>query len=298
MQLDILLFFQSIANPFLDVLMNLVSMAGEIIIPLFIILLVYWCIDKKRGYAVTLSMLTALITTQIVKAIVRYPRPFMVYPELIGGGRLETATGYSFPSGHSTGASSFYGSLAVLFRSRILRAIAIILIIMVPVSRMYLGVHWPIDVTVGTIIGLASGILLCPLFGRIFDDDKAFCRFTAVSGTATALVSIILTILLTLQAIDEVAFSDFMSNAAVASGALLGSFIERRTIDYRAEAGSIGQKCARFAAGIATIAITAIAIRAIPLPYYVSHLLLFFAIGMMATYVYPRIAVALKLADR
>ena len=143
MQLDILLFFQSIANPFLDVLMNLVSMAGEIIIPLFIILLVYWCIDKKRGYAVTLSMLTALITTQIVTAIVRYPRPVMVYPELIGGGRLETATGYSFPSGHSTGASSFYGSLAVLFRSRILRAIAIILIVMVPVSRMYLGVHWP-----------------------------------------------------------------------------------------------------------------------------------------------------------
>ena len=298
MQLDILLFFQSIANPFLDVLMNLVSMAGEIIIPLFIILLVYWCIDKKRGYAVTLSMLTALITTQIVKAIVRYPRPFMVYPELIGGGRLETATGYSFPSGHSTTGASFYSSLAYVFRKRWLTIAAAILILAIPVSRMYLGVHWPIDVAVGTIIGLASGLLLCPLFGRIYDNDKAFRLFTAISGTATAIVSIILTILLTIKAVDEVAFSDLMSNAAVASGALLGAFLERVTIGYRAEAGSIGQRCARFAAGIITIAITAVIIRAIPLPYYVSHLLLFFAIGMIATYIYPRIAVALKLAER
>ncbi len=298
MQLEILSFFQHIHSGTLDAIMNLISMFGEIAVPLIVLCLTYWCISKRKGFMILSSLMAALLATQVVKAIVRAPRPFQAHPELIEGGRIETATGYSFPSGHSATGSSFYSSLAYVFRKGWIIAAAVILIIAIPVSRMYLGVHWPIDVTVGTIIGLASGILLCPLFGRIFDDDKAFCRFTAVSGTATALVSIILTILLTLQAIDEVAFSDFMSNAAVASGALLGAFIERRTIDYRAEAGSIGQKCARFAAGIATIAITAIAIRAIPLPYYVSHLLLFFAIGMMATYVYPRIAVALKLADR
>ena len=298
MQLEILSFFQHIHSGTLDAIMNLISMFGEIAVPLIVLCLTNWCISKRKGFMILSSLMAALLATQVVKAIVRAPRPFQAHPELIEGGRIETATGYSFPSGHSATGSSFYSSLAYVFRKGWIIAAAVILIIAIPVSRMYLGVHWPIDVTVGTIIGLASGILLCPLFGRIFDDDKAFCRFTAVSGTATALVSIILTILLTLQAIDEVAFSDFMSNAAVASGALLGSFIERRTIDYRAEAGSIGQKCARFAAGIATIAITAIAIRAIPLPYYVSHLLLFFAIGMMATYVYPRIAVALKLADR
>ena len=298
MQLEILSFFQHIHSGTLDAIMNLISMFGEIAVPLIVLCLTYWCISKRKGFMILSSLMAALLATQVVKAIVRAPRPFQAHPELIEGGRIETATGYSFPSGHSATGSSFYSSLAYVFRKGWIIAAAVILIIAIPVSRMYLGVHWPIDVTVGTIIGLASGILLCPLFGRIFDDDKAFCRFTAVSGTATALVSIILTILLTLQAIDEVAFSDFMSNAAVASGALHGAFIERRTIDYRAEAGSIGQKCARFAAGIATIAITAIAIRAIPLPYYVSHLLLFFAIGMMATYVYPRIAVALKLADR
>ena len=298
MQLEILSFFQNIHSGMLDAIMNVISMFGEIAVPLIVLCLTHWCISKRKGFMMLSSLMTALLATQAIKSAVRSPRPFQAYPELIKGGRIETATGYSFPSGHSTTGASFYSSLAYVFRKRWLAIAAAILILAIPVSRMYLGVHWPIDVAVGTIIGLASGLLLCPLFGRIYDHDKAFRLFTAISGTATAILSIILTILLTIKAIDEVAFSDLMSNAAVASGALLGAFLERITIGYEAEAGSIGPRCARFAAGIITIAITAVIIRAIPLPYYVSHLLLFFAIGMIATYIYPRIAVALKLAER
>ena len=297
MQLDILLFFQSIANPFLDVLMNLVSMAGEIIIPLFIILLVYWCIDKKRGYAVTLSMLTALITTQIVKAIVRYPRPFMVYPELIGGGRLETATGYSFPSGHSTGASSFYGSLAVLFRSRILRAIAIILIVMVPVSRMYLGVHWPMDVLAGTIIGLVSAFMLAPMFLRMQESRESFLAFTAIYGIICAAVSILTAILLDMGIIEALAFSDLSSNTAIAAGALIGGNIEKRYVDFTSD-GSRGKKIARYLAGaVSAIAVTIILIM-LPLPHYSRQFLAFAGLGLWVTLGYPAIAVKLGLMER
>lgn len=297
MQLDILLFFQSIANPFLDVLMNLVSMAGEIIIPLFIILLVYWCIDKKRGYAVTLSMLTALITTQIVKAIVRYPRPFMVYPELIGGGRLETATGYSFPSGHSTGASSFYGSLAVLFRSRILRAIAIILIIMVPVSRMYLGVHWPMDVLAGTIIGLVSAFMLAPMFLRMQESRKSFLAFTAIYGIICAVVSILTAILLDMGIIEALAFSDLSSNTAIAAGALIGGNMEKRYVDFTSD-GSRGKKIARYLAGaVSAIAVT-ITLIMLPLPHYSRQFFAFAGLGFWVTAGYPAIAVKLGLMER
>ena len=83
MQLDIMLFFQSVRSDFLDVLMNTISLFGEILIPLAVITIIYWCIDKKKGFVITLSILTALMTTQIVKSIVRYPRPFQAYPELI-----------------------------------------------------------------------------------------------------------------------------------------------------------------------------------------------------------------------
>ena len=47
MQLEILLFLQDIANPFLDTLMNLISLVGEII-PVLILLILYWCIDKGK----------------------------------------------------------------------------------------------------------------------------------------------------------------------------------------------------------------------------------------------------------
>lgn len=297
MQLDILLFFQSIANPFLDVLMNIASMAGEIIIPLFIILLVYWCIDKEKGYAVTVSMLTALVTTQIVKAIVRYPRPFMVYPDLIGGGRLETATGYSFPSGHSTGASSFYGSLAVLFRSRILRVIAIILIVMVPVSRMYLGVHWPMDVLAGTIIGLVSAFMLAPMFLSMQESRKSFLAFTAIYGIICSAVSIITAILLDMGIIEALAFSDLSSNTAIAAGVLIGGNLEKRYVDFTSD-GCRGKKIARYLAGaVSAMAVTGILIM-LPVPHYSRQVLAFAGLGLWVTLGYPAAAVKLGLMGR
>ena len=284
MQLDILLFFQRIANPVLDVLMNMISMTGEIVIPLFIILFIYWCLDKKRGFAVTLSMLTALITTQIVKAIVRYPRPFMVYPELISGGRLETATGYSFPSGHSTGASSFYGSLAVIFSSRILRAIAIILIIMVPVSRMYLGVHWPMDVFAGTIIGLISAFLLAPMFLQMQESRESFLMFTMIYGAICLASAAISAFLLDMALIEDLAFSDFSSNMAIAAGVLIGANIEKKHIDFTSE-GTIGKKAARYIIGLI-------------LPHYTEKLIAFFILGFWVTFCYPALAVRAGLMER
>ena len=297
MQLDILLFFQRIADPFLDSLMNMISMAGEIIIPLFIILFIYWCMDKKRGLAVTLSMLTALITTQIVKAIVRYPRPFMVYPDLINGGRLETATGYSFPSGHSTGASSFYGSLAVLFRSRILRAIAVILIIMVPVSRMYLGVHWPMDVLAGTVIGLVSAFLLAPMFLRMQESRESFLLFTSVYGIICFIVSAISAVLLDMALIEALAFSDLSSNTAIAAGVLIGADIEKKHIGFTA-AGTNGRKAARYIIGAASSIAVAIMLMMLPFPPYTKQFLAFFMLGFWVTFCYPAIAVKTGLMER
>ena len=298
MQIEILLFFQRMHSGFLDILMNMISMFGEIAIPLIVLCLTYWCVSKRKGFIILSSLMTALLATQAIKAIVRAPRPFQAYPDLIEGGRIETATGYSFPSGHSTTGAAFYSSIASIFRKRWITVAAIILTIAIPVSRMYLGVHWPIDVLAGTLIGLASGILLVPVFARIYDDDKSFYSLTLISGIVTGLLALILTPLLCTASIDETAFSDLMSNSAVASGAFLGSFIENKTLGYKAEEGSVRRKAARFGAGMVTIVAVALLIRALPLPYYVSHLTMFFLIGLTATFIYPWIAVALGLARR
>ena len=290
MQLDILVFLQSIHTPLLDRMMNFISLLGEIAVPLLALSLMYWCISRKKAFAVLSSLMAALLTTQVVKAIVRSPRPFQAHPELIEGGRIETATGYSFPSGHSTTSSAFYSSLAALWRKRWLTIVSALLIIAIPISRMYLGVHWPVDVIVGTAIGLLSGLLLSDIFQRIYEDRSWCLSFTLISGMATLLLSIILIVLLELDTIDAVAFSDLMSNAAVTSGSALGIFLDRRFLEYDERSGSVAKKAVRYIAGIAVVVALAIMVSLIPLPHYASSSLLFFMAGASVTFIYPAIA--------
>lgn len=296
MQLDIMLFFQSVRSDFLDVLMNTISLFGEILIPLAVITIIYWCIDKKKGFVITLSILTALMTTQIVKSIVRYPRPFQAYPELIQGDRISTATGYSFPSGHSTLSSSFYPALYLAFRTKALLVIAIVLTIMVPVSRLYLGVHWPMDVICGTIIGLSSSILFARIADDITKDDASYRRYSMIYGIAAGIVSLVFTILLTADAVDHTAFSDLASNAAIASGAMIGFALESYFVRFRIS-GGMGKKVLNVAIGIILMVLVLILLTLIPMPHSVSVFVMMFAAGMWVSFLYPLIATRTGLMD-
>ena len=125
MQLSILLFLQRIHAPFLDMAAEAASFTGEIILPLVLLCLIHWCISKKKSFAIAVPLLSAQYISQVLKAIIRYPRPFQVHPDLIEPGRLSTATGYSFPSGHSTLSGVFYSSLAVAGWKRWLTALCL-----------------------------------------------------------------------------------------------------------------------------------------------------------------------------
>lgn len=294
MQLEIMLFFQSIRNSFLDVLMNMFSFFGEIAVPLIIITIVYWCIDKRKGFTITASLLTALITTQAVKAIVRYPRPFQAYPELISGERVATATGYSFPSGHSTLSSSFYSALCLAFRSRAMLAAAVILIIMIPISRLYLGVHWPMDVVCGTIIGLASSLMFARISGDITSSVSSYRKYTMIYGIAASAVSAVCTALLVAGRVDHMAFSDLAGNTAIAGGAMLGFALESSCVRFSND-GRIGRKALSVAVGIIGLAAVIIVIGFIPFPHAASSAVLMFMAGFWVSFLYPLIAVRLRL---
>ena len=295
MQLDFLVFLQGIHTPLLDMVMNFFSLLGEIAVPLIVLSDTYWCISRKKAFAMLSSLMAALLATQTVKSIVRSPRPFQAHPELIEGGRIETATGYSFPSGHSTTASAFYSSLCAVFRRRWLIAVSAALIVLIPLSRLYLGVHWPADVIAGTAIGLLSGLVLTPVFMRIYEDERKFSLFTITAGAATLMLSLCLAILLEIDAIDKVAFGDLMSNAAVTAGAAIGTYLDRRRLSYDEGKGTLASKARRFIIGMAVLIAVAAIILMIPLPHYASSATLFFAVGIAVTFIYPAIASRLGL---
>lgn len=298
MQLSILLFFQRIGNPLLDIIMECFTMLGEIAVPLIVLLILSWCVSRKKAVAVALSLLSALLVSQTLKAIFRIPRPFQVYSELIDARRVETATGYSFPSGHSTTSGSFYASIAACFRKWWILLISLIAIIMVPVSRMYLGVHWPLDTLIGTAIGVIIAIGMTAFTSRLYDNRRAYLIFTFTYGLIAFLAALILTLLLVFTEIDSMAFSDLASNASIAAGAIFGFYLDRKTISSDPAKGRPGLKAIRFAVGIAILIPVALGVNAIPLPHAASENLLFLIIGLYSTYLYPLLAVSIGLMGR
>ena len=152
MQIEIIKFIQSITSPFLDILFQIVSMTGEEYFYIIAAAIIFWCVNKKFGYKLGFALLTGTIVNTTLKDIVNSARPIGV--EGIRSLRLQTATGQSFPSGHTQGSAIFWISWMVQIRKKWIYIVGITAIILVAYSRMYLGVHYPIDVIGGMIIGI------------------------------------------------------------------------------------------------------------------------------------------------
>ena len=297
MQLSIMLFFQSIRTPLVEKAAEVASMFGEIAIPLLVEIILLWCFSRKKAFALASSLLSALLASQTLKAIFRVPRPFQVHPDLIEGGRLSTATGYSFPSGHSTTSGACYSSIAMIAWKRWATVICLVPIILVPISRLVLGVHWPSDVAAGTAIGVLFGCALTPLMLRLYDRRRPFLIFTFAFGMASTVLAIVLAFLIA-DGADPVAFDDLMGSAAISGGAMLGFYLERKTVDSVPESGSALRKIFRFIIGLVLTAAFAFIVYSIPAPEEFTSFALYFGTGLWCVYIYPLIAVRTGLMAR
>ncbi len=296
MQASILRFLHRIATPFLDLLANGASFFGEETFVIAIVLLVFWNINKQKGFALYMNVLTSVLIMGILKAVVRAPRPFVVLDD-IAGKRMGTATGYSFPSGHTTTAASFYTSLALLLKKRICSIIAAIMIVLVGVSRLYLGVHWPNDVFGGLLIGVSISFLLYRWSLQLFEDRVRLVRFSIRYGLIATLASLILSVLLNMELVDPVAFNDLMKTLALAGAGLLGFGFEEQIVRYRVEA-SLTKKILRYLLGMGVV-IAIIASKALfpPSIYAISSFIRYSLVGVWATVLFPITGKSLHLFD-
>ncbi len=162
--MEFLYLLENIRFPLLDELMLLITHLGEETAFLVAALIVFWCLDKYQGYYVLGVGLFGNMANQFLKITCQVPRPWDRDETLH---TLEAAKGeaggYSFPSGHSQTAVGYLGCLAVTRRNQIFRAVCIAFMILVPFSRMYVGVHTPADVLVGSAMALVMIFALKPL---------------------------------------------------------------------------------------------------------------------------------------
>ena len=163
--MEFLRLLASIRTPFFDALMAGVTYFGSEVAFMAAALLLFWCVDKKQGYYVFLVGAFGTVCNQFLKLACRVPRPWVLDPEfqIVEAARAD-ATGYSFPSGHTQNIVGTTASIFACRREKWVRAVCVILMLLVPFSRMYLGVHTPLDVSVGFVTALALAAALWPAF--------------------------------------------------------------------------------------------------------------------------------------
>ena len=162
-QVNILKFFQAMRNPILNALFLMLTISTEVPVIIIFSAIMYWCINKKYGQKLLFSLVGNITVNTGIKEFVKAPRP--IGTEGLESLRVSTATGYSFPSGHTQTATTFWMSLILIFRKKWIYILGTVMILGVGISRLYLGVHWPIDV----IFGWIFGILFTLIFTKIFD---------------------------------------------------------------------------------------------------------------------------------
>ena len=147
--INLIIVIQQGHGPLLDSIFRVITFTGDEQFYLLLFPLILWCIDYSFGAVLAIFFLISNSINIFLKELLQHPRPFDLNPDL----KLSEAEGYGLPSGHAQLAVTVWGAIAVRVRKIWFWILAIILVLLIGFSRIYLGVHFPTDVLVGWVIG-------------------------------------------------------------------------------------------------------------------------------------------------
>jgi membrane-associated phospholipid phosphatase len=140
--------------------MKLFSFLGTENFYIIIFPAIYWCLNPGLGIRMGITLLSATSLNSFLKIAFHLPRPYWVDPKVIA---YSSESSFGFPSGHSQMAASVWGVLGYSIKRPAAIISAIFLILMIGISRLYLGVHFFTDVLAGWVFGLIILILVISL---------------------------------------------------------------------------------------------------------------------------------------
>lgn len=223
-----------------------------LIIPIVIAIFVLWFVDKRFGEFLLTSFLLSSSLRELIKVAVKQPRPWIIDPSIQpSGNAIDGATGYSFPSGHASSSTAGYLGLALFRPSGIVIAACVSIVVLVCLSRLFLGVHTPLDVISGVLLSIAVMVFNGIALNRSYRDATSRIVYHAVFIVVSVAISIAV-----------IASSDRSFNMLLYTGVLLGSAIgrplEERFVEYAIPVIENKARCLLLIPGLAAMGIIAL----------------------------------------
>ena len=234
----VILWFQQF-SPTLDLPFKAFTLMGEEIFFTLLIFSVYWCIDRRTGLRLAILFLLSGYINTVAKVLAGQPRPFQYDSQVR---KLFEASGGGLPSGHTQNTVVIWCELASRFRTVWLWMITLLLMVLVPISRVYLGLHFPTDLVGGYLLGFA--ILL--LYRRFESGAAAWLKSQCLAWQ--------LSIALALPALMILLFPSDEKNGLIAGATLMGMgtgfVLEQHFVRFQS-GGIPWKRVARFLLGAA-----------------------------------------------
>lgn len=173
--LKIISYIQSLENEYLTVFYKMITIIADTyqsaIITILLVTFLYFKKHYREVLFLAITMTTCGLAMPLLKNIFRRERPNFY--------RLIEISGYSFPSGHTTSATTMYLTLAIILLSIMKKlnkyfvfSIAVLGIVIIGSSRIYLGVHYPTDVMAGICLGISIvSTVYCLYYSNPSEED-------------------------------------------------------------------------------------------------------------------------------
>jgi membrane-associated phospholipid phosphatase len=228
-------------SPALDVPFKAFTFLGEVDFFLLLLPLLYWCLNRRLGARMSILIPLSGYSGAVAKVALNQPRPFEIDQRVRA---LVQTTDRGFPSLHTQNTVVTWGYLGAAFRRTWLWAVAGLLMVLVPLSRMYLGVHFPTDLLGGYVIGAALLLLFLGLepAAETWLGERGFAWQL---GAALVLPGLLL---LFLPGGDETA----VTSGAILLGASAGFALERRWVGFETD-GTWWERGLRLLLGVAVL---------------------------------------------
>lgn len=294
MQVEIMIWFQGLFEnfqKFFDIFFMLVTAFGEELVFFIVLPVFYWAINKELSHLVALAGFTTLTVNGLIKDIAQVPRPIgydgirfvEIENFLVDTVHLKEGS-FSFPSGHSQIVSTLAFSFSCYYKKTKLWIASIILVLLVMMSRMYLGVHWPLDVLIGGLLGLIIAVGTYILFTKI-KAERRMILFLVIGGLSVIALFI---------AVKPETFK----SVGGCLGLVAGIFLEQKFVNFDPKEGKLWKKILRIVIGLALLMGLKSGLK--PLFALISDHLIFdfiryFLIVFVAIFLYPMLFKKIKL---